>query len=144
MYSFLLAPVSGTVVALTTSYAFDQHTPAGFTWVNRNDYKSLDEAQRVAGSATRTLKTDFMAVDNGPSCSPRYDVIRTPQVGDEVSQAFNGDYYPEGVITKITHKLRRIETSTGEVFWRRKDSGSWLNGGFSMIRGHVSRLSREF
>ena len=88
---------------------------------------------------------NHITCDRGGHISPRWCVIEKPKVGDEVSKCFNGDYYPKGTIVKISDSLRRIETSTGTVFWRRKKSSSWISGGtWSMIKGHVSRMNPEF
>ena len=70
----------------------------------------------------------FVATSD-PSQYPRFDVVYAPQVGDKVSYAFNGDSYPDGVVTKVSASLRRIETSTGSVYYRRKSTGTWKKQG---------------
>lgn len=110
-----------------------------FVWETRNDWKTMDEALEIA---TRLNEAEgcrvFEATDAGPSCSPRYDVIVLPELGDEVSRSFNGNTYSAGTIFKISGSLRRIETSDGTVFWRRKLSGAWLAGGiWSMVKGNT-------
>lgn len=112
---------------------------------NRNDWKTLDRAVEIAAQLTQALGRLFIGTDAGPSVSPRYDVIEMPKLGDKVSKAFNGDYYPEGEITKVSKSLTRIETSTGAVFYRRKLSGAWINNGtWSLVPGHVFRTNPCF
>lgn len=48
----------------------------------------------------------------------KYNVAILPKVGDDVSKAFNGDYYPAGQIVAISKSGEKITTSTGEVFRR--------------------------
>ena len=111
----------------------------------RWDFTTLEIAEKIAADATELTGEKYIATDAGDWCSPRYDVIRAPKVGDEVSKAFNGDYYPEGTIVKISDSMRRIETSTGKVFFRRKKTGSWLyKGMWSMVGGHTNRWNPEF
>ena len=96
---------------------------------------------------TLTLKTDehHMMVDRGPSTDPRYTVIRTPKVGDPVSRAFNGDYYPDGEIARISPTFKVITTTTGTRFYRHGQSALWLaNGMWSMVRGHRDERNPSF
>lgn len=66
-----------------------------------------------------------------------WTVFRHPQIGDPVSKYFNGDCYPEGEIVKISATGKKVTTSTGEVFWRKKGTAAWLaNGLWSMVMGH--------
>lgn len=87
-----------------------------------------------------------IVVDNGPHVSPRFSVIEPPKVGDKVSYGFNGDYYPDGEIVKISGKnLRIVTTSTGSKFWRRGNSGRWvMNGTWSLVPGHRSERNPSF
>lgn len=131
---------------------------AGFSygagWINRNDISQYPGApflyaQQIADSASKLAGAPYLAVDNGESVSPRYDVIEAPQVGDEVSRAFNGDYYPVGKIVAIQKNYRRIVVDGSPrgrlIFARRKESGAWLNKGmWSLVSGQVSRLNPEF
>lgn len=112
---------------------------------NRNDWKTLARAEEVAAQLTEATGTLYIATDAGPNVSPRFDVIDAPVVGAKVSKAFNGDYYPEGEIVKVSASLKRVETSTGVVFFRRGKSGAWVEGGtWSMVQGHIERRNREF
>ena len=67
-----------------------------------------------------------------------YVAQRMPQIGDEVSMGFNGDYYPMGKITKISKTYFRITTENGATFTR-VGPFSWKKGGkrgtFSLVQG---------
>lgn len=118
---------------------------AGKQVVNRNDFNGLTDAEKAAKDATELTGDQHVAVDQGKHHYPRYDVVRAPKVGDEVSYAFNGDYYPCGKVTKVSASLRRVEKSEGRIFWRRKETGSWINSGtWSLIQGHVDRRNPHF
>jgi len=106
--------------------------------VSRWDIKTMERAKDIALQAN--LLEDgyfYLSCDRGSYVSPRYDVIRAPMKGAEVSKGFNGDYYPCGKIAKVTHNFKRVETADGTVFWRRKESDVWLEqgGGFAMCYG---------
>jgi hypothetical protein len=106
---------------------------------------SFEDAEQGADFASRLTGNLWVAKDNGPHCFPRYGIVEVPRVGEPVSYAFNGDYYPCGTVAKISKSLKRIETSDGRVFFRRKLSGSWVNGGtWSLVSGHISRWNPEF
>lgn len=108
--------------------------------VSRNDMKDVPHAELIADQAQALTGNRYVAVDNGLHHYPRYDVVRAPKVGDEVSYAFNGDYYPCGQVTKISKSLRRVETESGRTFWRKKLTAAWLeNGTWSLIQGHVDK-----
>jgi len=105
---------------------------------SRNDIEDFVYAENLAEMATGLTGEIHTAVDQGLHHYPRFDVIRVPHVGDEVSYAFNGDSYPCGTVTAITKSLRKVTTSGGRVFWRRKLSGAWVNNGtWSLQGGHV-------
>ena len=117
----------------------------GTGWANRNDFDSLMLAQAIADSATRLSGTKYIATDSGPYCSPRFDVVAMPSVGDDCSYAFNGDSYPCGKVASISKTLKKITTTEGEVFYRRKLSGSWLkNSTWSLVKGHVATQNPHF
>jgi len=74
-----------------------------------------------------------------------YRPVARPKVGEKVSSAFNGDYYPQGEIVKVSPTSKKVTTSTGAIFYRVKDTGCWKEAGtWSMVRGHVSRLNPHF
>lgn len=108
------------------------------------EFKSFEEVDALAKQFSTAEKT-YLGFDQGESCSPRFGLFEAPNVGDEVSYAFNGDYYPCGTIVKIT-KGWRITTSEGKVFNRRKQMPGWLmvGGTWRLVHGHVSKLNPEF
>lgn len=108
---------------------------------SRNDWRTFEAAKEIAVK----LGTGYIAADSGANVSPRYDVVALPKVGDKVSYAFNGDYYPCGTITNISASLKLITTSEGQKFYRRGQTGKWVyNGTWSLVQGHISRLNPEF
>jgi hypothetical protein len=119
---------------------YDKMVNTGDGWMSRGDIGSFSYAFTLAALLTEKFKSEgrtFLASDAGPYTSPRFDVIEAPKVGDLVSKSFNGDTYPEGVITKITPKWQ-ITTSTGVKFRRVKDSAGWraTGGTWWMTGGH--------
>ena len=126
---------------------------AGGRIETRNDWPTLEHARRAAEVAMHATGEEFFAVDNGPHMSPRFDIARMPQIGDEVSRGFNGDYYPEGKITHNSPSRAVIKTSTSEKFTRRKrgaksvkNSAVWRDRGgtFTLIRGHHDKRNPHF
>lgn len=117
----------------------------GDKWQSRWDWKSFEEVQRLAMYITAMTGKVHIGTDATESTSPRYDIIEIPKVGDEVSYGFNGDYYPDGVITKITSKLQ-ITTSGGGTYRQRKNTGSWIKTGgtWSLVKGHISEQNPHF
>jgi hypothetical protein len=128
------------------SWAMQPKTPGdwhnlvntGNGWISRSDIKSYQYANTLATLLTEKLGRTFLATDAGDGCWPRYDVIEAPKVGDKVSRGFNGDYYPEGEIVKVTPTWN-ITTSTGKKFRRRGLSSGWRQEGGTwwMVSGHV-------
>lgn len=134
MLYFILSD-DGEVQGTTTSLTEEQRRNYN-KYAYRGDFKSLEDAQKIAESASNVTERLHMAIDNGNYCSPRYDVVEAPLVGDMVSYAFNGDYYPDSEIVKISKSYRRIETASGNVYWRYKETGSWkLQGTWIMVKG---------
>lgn len=120
---------------------------AGWTIENKNGWRDLSSAQAACDEANTFNATNkFFTEDRGSNVSPRYSVLTYPEIGDEVSYAFNGDSHPDGVITKISKTKKVIETSTGNRFYRRHDaSGRWvLQGTWTLIQGHISKQNPEF
>lgn len=118
---------------------------SGDGWQNRWDWKSFDEVTRLAAYITAMTGKTYVPIDRGRGCSPRYDVSRAPSVGDEVSYGFNGDYYPDGVVVKVTKTLQ-ITTSTGSTYRRRGNSCSWQKPGgtWSLVFGHIYEQNPHF
>lgn len=133
---------TNTVSAIAESITAEQHMSG--EWVCRADRWSASQAKDIAES-TSALTGDRYVATFREHCYPAIDVVRAPKVGDEVSYGFNGDYYPDGVVTKISASLRRVQTDTGSVYYRRKQTGSWIKGGqWSLVRGHYNEWNREF
>ena len=117
----------------------------GSGWMTRHDFKSMDQASEIAKSATEVTGKLYLPVDAGSGVWPRFDVIEAPAVGDEVSYAFNGDYYPCGTIKSISASFRLITTTEGQKFYRRRESACWkYNGVWSMVDGHRKELNPSF
>jgi hypothetical protein len=119
---------------------------------NRNDWRTYEGATKIAA----VLGPRYQATDSGPYVSPRFDIIKLPQVGDPASYTFNGDYYPAGYVKSISAgpAFRRITTedSNGarKTFSRRHVEGkpvggAWIaDGTWSLVFGHASKLNPEF
>lgn len=136
-------------IVLTEQYDVAQvFRSQGYKVLNRNDIATFDQAGEIARVLNEQVGGErYTATDAGPNCSPRYDVIDLPRVGDEVSYGFNGDYYPDGVITKVgTGPLRVVVTSTGSRYYRQHTSGSWRKQGgtWSLVKGHISERNQSF
>lgn len=153
MLSFTVHP-DGTLARIIPTEAdlgvyLKEASACGCTLVNRNDFKTFADAEAMAEQCNEHTTYQgrvFIATDSGPYVSPRYDVIEMVKVGDEVSRGFNGDYYPCGKVTKITHNLRRVETDDGTIFWRRRLTGAWVeqSGCFGMVKGVHRELNPSF
>lgn len=128
--------VDGVAVDYSEKYV------AGDNWQSRWDWKSLEHVESICDQLKD--KNTFLPVDRGPSTAPRYDLIVAPKVGDDVSYALNGDSYPDGQIVAITKSFKTIKTSTGKAYRRRKLSGSWQSGCWSLIPGHHSERNPHF
>ena len=145
MLYFLLNPDYSAIAAVSAQYPGN-----GSRFVNRNDFATLavDEAVAAEVNALPMVKlagATYIATDAGDYCSPRYDVICAPKVGDPISYAFNGDCYPDGHIEKISDSLRIVTSTTGNKYWRRKATGAWLKGGmWSMVAGHIDERNPHF
>jgi hypothetical protein len=114
-------------------------------WVSRHDFKTFEQAQEVADAASRFEGVDYIATDAGDYCSPRYDVIKAPQHLAPVSYCFNGDSYPCGHIKTISKTLKKITTTTGKTFYRKRNTGCWVSHGiWSMVQGHVEARNPHF
>lgn len=112
--------------------------------VSRHDFNSLQDAQDVV-IAFEGTGVVLMATDAGEWCSPRFDIIEAPKVGDAISYAYNGDYYPCGHIATISKTMKRIVSTEGHIFTRRRLTGAWLRDGmWTMVSGHVNKWNPEF
>lgn len=135
--------------ALVDVLDHDARPPAGELWASgrakdRNDIKTWDEAEAIAAAATTLKGRRFLATETEGRW-PRFDVIAAPEVGDACSYAFNGDYYPDGVVARISPDFRIVTSSTGKRYFRRRRAGAWLHKGmWCLVAGRVSRLNQEF
>jgi len=114
-------------------------------WKNRVDWNSFAQVTRICRLLEATTGKKYLPVDEGDHVSPRYSIIEPWKVGDKVSYAFNGDYYPDGEIVKIT-KTYQITTSTGKKYLRRRNTSRWamVGGTWSLVEGHISKWNPEF
>ena len=114
---------------------------------NHNQLPSLEWAELYAAENRMMLCTLHLACDNGAHTSHRYGVVEAPAVGDDVSYAFNGDYYPCGTVTHVTKgSARVIKTDTGATFYRRRQTSCWKKKGgtWSLVQGHIKRSNPHF
>ena len=81
-------------------------------------FDNFDLATQAAAELTATTGVEHVVNYRGSGAITPYDIARLPQVGDEVSYAFNGDAYPCGVIEHISASGEKIVTSTGRIFRR--------------------------
>lgn len=134
---------SGDIHSIDVDYS---NMPDGTTCEDRNDWKTFEAAQDAAERVSKFTGEEYIAIDGGEYVAPRYDVIRMPQIGDDVSKSFNGDYYPQGQIAKISKTRKVITTTTGARFYRRGDNGgAWVQAGtWSLTRGHTKRWNESF
>lgn len=131
------------------NYARQSDGSMGAGWLNRNDLDSLERAKGLATYASAFAGERYIAVDEGPWCSPRYDVIRMFAVGDDVSKGFNGDMYPVGKVVHISGSLRVVTTQEGVIkrkFYRRGETGTWkeTGGTWSLARGVYNERNPSF
>lgn len=123
----------------------------GWDWVYENpngrgvlNNRPLVE-QRVTELREATGK-NYILTDAGEHCTPRFDIMEAPQVGDFVSYGFNGDCYPDGTIVRISASLKVITLDTGSTYYRKGETGCWKKKGgtWSMVKGNVHKQNREF
>ena len=113
--------------------------------VSRWDFECFEQAMLVATQATNAMGKEYIPIDNGEWVSPRYDVIEAPCVGDKVSCGFNGDYYPEGEIVKISKNFKIITASTGKKFYRKGLTGRWVHSEmWVLVAGHYEEKNPHF
>lgn len=112
-------------------------------YITLNNCLSSPIAEAIASQLNDEAgKELYMAIDRGASISPRYRVIEQPQLGDAVSREFNGDSRPCGHIKSISSTKKRITTTEGNSFYRRGNSGCWLEKGtWSMTSGHTEKTN---
>ena len=113
--------------------------------MTRHDLPTYEYAAEIAAKVTAVMGNLHLAIDNGSNVYPRYDIIKAPAVGDEVSYSFNGDTYPDGKISKISESMRVITTDTGNVYYRRKLTGAWKrHNTWTLVPGHRFEQNPHF
>ena len=110
----------------------------------RADWKTFERAAEIAAQLTEATGERWIATDAGAHTSPRYDIARVPTVGEKVSRTFNGDTYPCGEIASISKTLKKIVTTDGTVFYRKRLTGAWSDGTFYMVTGHIHEQNPSF
>ena len=91
-------------------------------WVSRWDWSTFEAAHEVAEAASIFEGVEYIAIDRGAYTSPRFDVIRAPQVLDPVSYSFNGDSYPCGYIKTMLESAKQSGLAYDEAIYL--DTGS--------------------
>jgi hypothetical protein len=129
-----------TAEGITVSTTYTKGAQSRWEWTSKSQVNDL--AARANAAAGQDL---YIGIDCGQYCRPRFDVVRRPQVGEDVSYAFNGDAYPCGQVAKISDSLKVITTTTGERFYRKRETGSWIKGGtWSLVLGHHDLRNPSF
>lgn len=109
------------------------------------DLASFEEATDFAAQSTTLTGELFLPYDEGSSTWPRFGIFTPPTVGDDVSYGFNGDYYYDSKIARIT-KNWMIITENGTRYNRvRKTSGFKKVGGtWWMVKGIHNEQNPHF
>lgn len=111
--------------------------------VDRNDICSWREACEVAANVEGAGPDEYMAVDNGPTEWPRYDVVRAWKIGDRARMVFNGDGFDCGQVCRVSPDYKRIRVTgikgprggrKALTFKRQGKSGVWKRGAFHLER----------
>jgi hypothetical protein len=123
----------------------------GAGWIERWDFPDFQFVQRLAIGVSKLTGKEWIPVDHGGNRSPQFDIIRRPEVGDDASKGFNGDYYPVGKVISVSggpqFRLVVVDGPQGKLkFYRRGPSASWVQSGgtWSLLRGVVDERNREF
>lgn len=130
-------------VEVSTKLTLDQHSDN--SWQSRWDWPDFATVERLAKYVTAMTGKTYLPVDNGPHHSPRFDLVDAPQVGDEVSYGFNGDYYPDGTVEKVSPTFQ-ITTSTGRKYRRKGVTSGWMAAGgtWGLVKGHIDERNPHF
>lgn len=112
--------------------------------ISRHELQSDAHATWIADQLTTVTGIQFLAVDAGENVFPRFDIIKAPTVGDDVSMTYKGDFFPVGKIVSISPTARVITTTAGKRFYRKHKTGSWIyDGTWSLVPGvHTGRAQR--
>ena len=108
------------------------------------EIKDFATVEKYAKQLTEVIGKKIIAIDRD-RVYPRFTIMEMYEIGDPVSYAFNGDYYPDGHIVKISPSLM-ITTSTGKKYRRYKTTGTWLQPGgtWRLIDGHHDDKNMSF
>lgn len=107
-----------------------------------HDFDNLEIVEKVAESATKLTGELYIPINNGIYTSKTFDVIKAPYIGEPVSKEINGDLRPCGYIKTISKSLKKITTTEGYTFYRKKQTGQWLYAKyFSLISGHITEFN---
>jgi hypothetical protein len=129
------APVNIIVTAISEEHQF------GDGWIYRHSFDSFEHATKVADAASNFAGIDFIPTES----NGYFEVITAPKLNDPVSYAFNGDYYPCGYIKSISKTMKKITTTDGDVFYRRRNTGTWLKHSvWSLVSGHHNERNPHF
>ena len=130
----------------TDTTTLDLWRDAGDVVECRGDWDSFVQVQTIANDLNVAAGSlSYIAVDNGDNNWPRYDVNKLVQVGDPVSYSFNGDSYPDGIVTGMSPTFKVISTSTGNRYYRVRETGCWRRSGtWNLIRGHHRTQNPSF
>lgn len=121
-------------IELRNNKAVAVHESSKVGYISRWDYESMDHVAKLAAELTEATGELYIPVTTG--ASPKWDVIKAPKVGDDVSYGFNGDYYPSGKITSISPTMKLITTEGGRRYYRKGTSGAWVMGGtWTLVQG---------
>ena len=109
-------------------------------------FEDMESAERRAKELTAHTSDIYFACDRTKYTYPRYKVYPAPKIGEPVSYAFNGDYYPCGYIEKISPTMKKITTTDGTTFWRdSKINSCWRrHRTWSMVHGHIDERNPSF
>ena len=113
-------------VEAVTEKLEETYTRTDLIWTSRWEWPTKAFVDGLAAQITEYADELFIGIDNGASVRPRFDIVRAPKVGDEVSMGFNGDYYPQGKIKAISASLKVITLENGKRFYRRKETAKWV------------------
>lgn len=103
-----------------------------------------EEVELLADYMTKKFDVKYMVSDT-PTALPRYEVFKSPQIGDKISCAFNGDYKPDETIKSISKTMKVITSTSGRKYYRKGETSKWINNGvWVMIQGHINRRNMEF
>jgi hypothetical protein len=114
-------------------------------WQSRWDWEDFATVSRLSKYLTAMTGRSYLPVDNGPHHSPRFDIVDAPQVGDEVSYGFNGDYTPDGTVVKVSPTFQ-VTTSSGRKYRRKGVTSGWMatGGTWGLVKGHISERNPHF